>query len=88
MVVFYAATWATLKIKLEKIKKISPEKKIHIPGNMTYLTSKPSENFLKLSSLKKLNKTFYTLNKTPLGETGCLRNLYYLLAAQASKIDF
>ena len=29
-------------------------------------------------------KTFYALNKTPLGETGCLNNLYYLLAAQAS----
>ena len=88
MVVFYAAIWATLKIKLEKIKKISPEKKFYIPGNMTSLTSKPSENFFKLSSLKKLNKTFYTLNKTPLGETGCLSKLYYLLAAQASKIDF
>ena len=25
----------------------------------------------------------YTLNKTPLGETGCLSNLYYLLPAQA-----
>ena len=24
------------------------------------------------------------VNKTPLGETRCLRNLYYLLAAQAS----
>ena len=33
------------------------------------------------SSSKKL---FYTLNKTPLGETGCLSNLYYLLAAQKS----
>ena len=30
-------------------------------------------------------KLFYTLNKTPLGETGWLRNLYYLLAAQASR---
>ena len=88
MVVFYAAIWATLKIKLEKIKTINPEKKIYIPGNMTSLTSKPSEKFFKLSSLKKLNKTSYTLNKTPLGETGCLSNLYYLLAAQASKIDF
>ena len=29
-------------------------------------------------------KHFYTLNKTPLGETGCLSNLYYLLAFQAS----
>ena len=29
-------------------------------------------------------KLFYTLDKTLLGETGCLSNLYYLLAAQAS----
>ena len=29
-----------------------------------------------------------TLNKTPLGETGCLSSLYYLLAAQASSFQF
>ena len=29
-------------------------------------------------------KILYTLNKTPLGETGCLSNLYYLLVAQPS----
>ena len=29
-------------------------------------------------------KKFYTLNKIPLGETGCLSYIYYLLAAQAS----
>ena len=33
---------------------------------------------------KNLTKLFYTLNKTPLGKTGCLSNLYYLLDAQAS----
>ena len=33
---------------------------------------------------KHLIKFFYTLNKTLLGETGCLSNLYYLLAVQAS----
>ena len=38
-------------------------------------------NFL---ALKNLIKLFYTLNKTPLGVTRCLSNLYYLLAAQAS----
>ena len=37
---------------------------------------------MKLSGPEKLNKRFYTLNKTPLGETGCLSSLYYLLAAQ------
>ena len=35
---------------------------------------------MELSCPKKLN----TLSKTSLGETGCLGNLYYLLAAQAS----
>ena len=50
---------------------------------------------MELSCPKKLNKTFLnflapqkrfilTLDKTPLGETGCLSSLYYLLAAQAS----
>ena len=35
---------------------------------------------MELSSPKRLLiKLFYTLNKTPLGETGCLSNLYYLL---------
>ena len=42
---------------------------------------------MELSSPKKLNKTFYTLDETPLGETGHLSNLYYLLA-QASRKHF
>ena len=29
-------------------------------------------------------KLFYTLNKTPSGETGCLTSLHYLLVAQVS----
>ena len=32
----------------------------------------------------QLKKSFSTLNKTRLGQTGCLSNLYYLLATQAS----
>ena len=42
--------------------------------------------FRKLNILaqKCLIKLFYTLNKTPLGETGFLNNLYHLLAVQAS----
>ena len=48
-----------------------------------FLPPKNLINFLKPSIPKKL-KTFYTLEKNPLGETGCLRNLYYLLAAQVS----
>ena len=39
---------------------------------------------LFLPPKKDLIKLFYTLNKNPLGETGCLTNLHYLLAAQAS----
>ena len=37
-------------------------------------------NFLVLKNLIKLS----TVNKTPLGETDCFSNLYYLLAAQVS----
>ena len=39
---------------------------------------------MELSSPNNLIKLFCTLNKTPLGETGCLSNLYYLLATKAS----
>ena len=38
---------------------------------------------MELLALKNLIKLICTLNKTPLGETGCLSNLDYLLAAQA-----
>ena len=40
--------------------------------------------FKTLSPQKNVIKLFYTLNKTPLGEAGCLSNLYYLLVAQPS----
>ena len=33
---------------------------------------------------ENLMKLFYNLKKTPVGETGCLSNLYYLLDAEAS----
>ena len=36
---------------------------------------------MEVSSPEKVN----ILNKTPLGETACLNNLYYLLVAQASR---
>ena len=48
------------------------------------------KKFLYFGKLNFLFLTFfiliklYTLNKSPLGETGCLSNLYYLLAAQSS----
>ena len=38
--------------------------------------------FLSQNNLMKL-KSFFLLDATPFGETGCLGNLYYLLAAQA-----
>ena len=43
---------------------------------------------MELSSPKNIinnkKKLFYTLNKTPLEEPGCLSNLYYLVASQAT----
>ena len=54
------------------------------------LQKKLHKTFLNFLAPRQLNKTFsiLTLYKTPLGETGCLSNLYYLLAAQASRIHF
>ena len=37
---------------------------------------------MELSCLKRLVKLFYTLNKTLLGESGCMSTFYCLLAAQ------
>ena len=54
-------------------KKISSEKKF------LYFRK---QNFL--APEKYLIERFYTLNKTPLGETGCLSNPFYLMVAQAS----
>ena len=65
----------------KKLKKICPEKKFLYFRKWSFLAQKKLKNFLVS---KNLIKTFYTLDKTPLGETGCLSNLYYLLAAQSS----
>ena len=66
-----------------------PEKKLN---NFFFFNFLASKNLIKLLKTflapKNLIKLFYTLGKTPLGETGCLSNLYDLLAAQASKIHF
>ena len=43
--------------------------------------NKPFSNF---RTPKNVIKLLHTVNKTSLGETGCLRNLYYLLTARAS----
>ena len=44
-------------------------------------------DFKKLHQ-KNLIKLFYTLEKASLGETGCLSNHYYRLAAEASRTRF
>ena len=69
-VVYYGATWATFKPKIEKIK-FHPEKN-YISGNGTFLHQ----------------KNFLVPTKTPLGETGSLSNLYYLLTALAFRMFF
>ena len=79
----YAATWATFKPKLKKIKKMHPEKKFLYFRKRNFLaTKKLNETFLNFLASKNFIKLFDTLNKTPVGESGCLRNLY-LLAAKA-----
>ena len=64
-------------------------------GELSELEKKKKKTAMKIffiiQAQKKLIKIFYALNKTyalsksPLGETGYLSNLYYLLASQASK---
>ena len=79
----YAATWATFKPKLKKIKKMHPEKKFLYFRKRNFLaTKKLNETFLNFLASKNFIKLFDTLNKTPVGESGCLRSLY-LLAAKA-----
>ena len=58
-VVYYGATWATFKPKLEKIKKILllPENKFLCFRKLNSLAPKKlNKTFFKLSSLKKFNK--------------------------------
>ena len=57
----------------ENKKDPPPKKSSCISRNGTFLPQK----ILKISGTKKFNKF-------PLGETGCLNNFYYLLAALAS----
>ena len=47
-----------------------------------------NKTFLNFLTSQKIIKLFYTLNKTPLGETGFLSNIYYLSAAQVFIISF
>ena len=74
------------KIKKEKIKK-SSRKKIYISGNGTFWHPKSLTKLFKIFQPPK-NFFILTLDKTSLGEIDCLRNLYYLFAAQASRIHF
>ena len=60
-----------------------PEKKFLYFRKRNFLaTKKLNETFLNFLASKNFIKLFDTLNKTPVGESGCLRNLY-LLAAKA-----
>ena len=96
-VAIYATTWATFKSKLEKTKQNPLLKKYScISGYGIFLIQKkflklscplpytPSPTQKKKNKKKKQNVFIFTLEKTPLGEAGCLSNLYYLLAAQGS----
>ena len=57
---------------------------IVIFGNKTFVCYSSYVLYLGYPLLGNFTvKLFYALNKTPLGETGCLSNLYYLLAVQA-----
>ena len=58
------------------------EKKKKKPAMKIFFIIQAQKNLIKL--FYALNKT-YALSKSPLGETGYLSNLYYLLASQASK---
>ena len=49
---------------------------------------KPYKTFLKFLASKSLITLFYTFDKIPQVETVFLKNLYYLLAAQASRRHF
>ena len=63
----------------------SPDlKKLLLFQEGTFQAQKSKENPLLVKALKILIKMFYTINKTPFKETGCLNNLSYLLTAQAS----
>ena len=72
-VLYSGATWITFKLKLKK-------KNIYILAKWNFLAPKRlHKTFFNFLSPKNLIKLFYTLDKTLLGETGCLSNLYYLL---------
>ena len=73
----YATNWATFKLKK---KKTTPKKFFYVSENGTFFPRKAT--FSKFLAPNVL----LTLDKTILGDIGCLSNLYYLLAAQASRI--
>ena len=68
-----------LRGELSELEKKKKKKKNDIK---IIFIIKAQKNLIKL--FYALNKT-YALSKSPLGETGYLSNLYYLLASQASK---
>ena len=93
LLILQERTFHVGKIKKPNLKKFLFFLKSHfsyIFGNRAFYPPPPSPSSFPHSRIKKktlikfLIKFIYTLNKTPLRETGCLSNLYYVLAAQAS----
>ena len=71
-------TFQETELSSPKFKKISGGEFLSSKNKKRPFFGK--QNFL---APKNLIKLFYTLNKTPSGETRCLSNIYDLLAAQA-----
>ena len=70
-----------LRGELSELEKKKKKKKKKTAMKIFFIIQ-AQKNLIKL--FYALNKT-YALSKSPLGETGYLSNLYYLLASQASK---
>ena len=95
LLILQERTFHVGKIKKPNLKKFLFFLKSHfsyIFGNRAFYSpplppspsSFPHSRIKKKTLIKFLIKFIYSLNKTPLRETGCLSNLYYVLAAQAS----
>ena len=80
--------WLLFEPKLEKIKKIPPpspsKKKINISRN--FCPKKLNKTFKNFLASKNVIQIFYILNKTPLGDTGYLKQP--LLFTGCSRIQF
>ena len=73
---------SSLVILRGELSELEKKKKKKKTAMKIFFIIQAQKNLIKL--FYALNKT-YALSKSPLGETGYLSNLYYLLASQASK---